>query len=133
MTTGRQLVERLVNEAVNPNRLDLLDELCTARLAPRLRKAFDQFRAAFPDWHQEIVQLVEEDVTVVARFRCTGTHQRDWLGLAATGRTMEVDEVAFFTIADGRISHMWALEDTWTRMIQLAGTTTVLGELGSLT
>lgn len=133
MTTGRHLVERLVNEAVNPNRLDVLDELCTARLAPRLRTAFDQFRAAFPDWHQEIVQLVEEDVTVVARFRCTGTHQRDWLGLTATGRTMDVDEVAFFTIADGRISHMWALEDTWARMIQLAGTTTVLGELGSLT
>jgi hypothetical protein len=46
---------------------------------------------------------------------------------------MEVDEVSFITIADGRISRMWGLEDTWTRMRQLAGDDATLGELGSFT
>lgn len=132
MTTGKHLVGRLVDEVINSKRLDLLDELCTPRLAPKLRTAFEQFRAAFPDWHQEIIQVVEEGDAVAARFRCTGTQHGDWQGLAATGRTMEVDEVSFLTITDGRISRMWGLEDTWTRMRQLDGEGATLGEFGSL-
>jgi hypothetical protein len=45
---------------------------------------------------------------------------------------MNIDEVYFFRFADGRIRSMWGLEDTWTRMRQLAGETVALGELGSL-
>lgn len=70
--------------------------------------------------------------TVVARFRCTGTQQAPWQGLAATGRRMDVDEVSFIRMTDGRISGMWALEDTWTRMRQLAGDHISAGELGAL-
>lgn len=129
---NKALVRRLVDEVINGNDLDVLDELAAPRLAPKLRTAFEQFRAAFPDWRQELVQLVAEDDTVVARFRCTGTQVGDWQGLAATGRTMKVDEVYFFRFADGRVAGMWGLEDTWTRMRQLAGDDATLGELGSL-
>lgn len=45
---------------------------------------------------------------------------------------MRVDEVSFIRIADGRITGMWGLEDTWTPMRQLAGDDASLGELGSL-
>ena len=39
----------------------------------------------------------------------------------------------FFRFTDGRISGLWGLEDTWTRMQQLAGGDDLeLGELGSL-
>ena len=86
----------------------------------------------FPDWHQELIELVAEGETVVARFRCTGTHQGAWQGLAPTGRTIRIDEVYFFRFADHHISNMWGLEDTWTRMRQLAGDDATLGELGSL-
>lgn len=34
---------------------------------------FSEFRAAFPDWRQDIVELVSDETTVVARFGCTGT------------------------------------------------------------
>lgn len=129
---NKALVRRLVDEVINGNDLDVLDELATPRLAPKLRTAFEQFRAAFPDWRQELVQLVAEDDTVVARFRCTGTQLGDWQGVAATGRTMKVDEVYFFRFADGQVAGMWGVEDTWTRMRQLAGDDATLGELGSL-
>jgi hypothetical protein len=32
---------------------------------------------------------------------------------------MEVDEVWFFTVAEGRLDRMWSLEDTWSRLLQL--------------
>jgi predicted ester cyclase len=107
----KALVRRLVDEAMNGNNLEILDE---------------------PDWHQELIELVAEDSTVVARFRCAGTHHGVWQGLQPTARTMRIDEGYFFRFADDRISGMWGLEDTWTRMRQLAGDDATLGELGSL-
>jgi steroid delta-isomerase-like uncharacterized protein len=132
VSPNKDLVRRLVDDAINGRRFDLVDQLAAERLAPKLRTAWEQFEQAFPDWRQEIVELVEEGDTVVARFRCTGTHTSEWQGLPATGRAMDVDEVAFIRVADGRISHWWGLEDTWTRMQQLGGGSGSPGELGSL-
>lgn len=132
MTDHTAAVGRLVDEVMNGRNLDLLDELCTPRLAPKLRTSFASFVAAFPDWHQELVELVAEDDTVVARFRCHGTQAGDWDGLPASGRSMAVDEVYFLRFAGDRIRSMWGLEDTWTRIRQLAGENVTLGELGSL-
>jgi SnoaL-like polyketide cyclase len=126
------VVHRLVAEAINGGDLDLLDELCVEALAPKLRTAFAEFRAAFPDWRQEIVELVTEGETVVARFRCTGTQRGAWRGLPPTERRMKIDEVYFFRITDGRITGLWGLEDNWTRMRQLRGVAGDMGELGSL-
>jgi predicted ester cyclase len=132
MTDGKTLVQRLVDEVINAQHLDALDDIATPRLAARLQRAFGQFRAAFPDWRQEVVELVAEGSTVVARFRCTGTQLGPWQGHEATGRSMRIDEVYFFRVADGRIDGLWGLEDTWTRMRQLRGDDARLGELGSL-
>lgn len=132
MTDSKATVARLVTEVINGRKLDLLDELCTPQFAPQLRRAFSEFLDAFPDWRQEIVELVAEDTTVVARFRCHGTHTGTWQGLPSTGRTMHVDEVYFFRFAGPCIRSAWGLEDTWTRMRQLAGEGVTLGELGSL-
>jgi hypothetical protein len=128
----KAVVRRLVDEVINGRDLGVLDEIAAPKLAPKLRRAFGEFRAAFPDWHQDLVEIVAEDRTVVARFRCTGTHRGAWQGLEPTGRTMRVDEVYFFGIADGRIHRTWGLEDTWTRLRQLRGDDAELGQLGSL-
>jgi predicted ester cyclase len=132
MTDPKHLVQQLVDDVINANDPDVLDDIATPALARTLRRAFDQFRSAFPDWHQETVELVAEGDTVVARFRCTGTHQGTWKGLAPTGRSMCIDEVYFFRIRDSRLARMWGLEDTWTRHQQLHGTAQQLGDHGSL-
>jgi predicted ester cyclase len=126
------VVRRLVDEVINGQDLDVLDAIVASKLAPKLRRAFSEFRAAFPDWHQELVELVAEDTTVVARFKCTGTHRGAWQGLEPTGRTMRIDEVYFFGVTDGRVHRMWGLEDTCTRLRQLQGDDVELGLLGSL-
>ena len=55
MTDNKAIVRRLVGEVMNGNEVEVLDELCSAELSPKLRVAFEQFRTAFPDWHQETV------------------------------------------------------------------------------
>jgi predicted ester cyclase len=131
-SSNKRLVYRLVDEVINARRFDVLAELVTDRLAPKLRIALEQFLAAFPDWQQQIVELVEEGDTVVARFRCTGTQATEWQGIPPTGRSMDVDEVSFMRITNGRIGRIWGLEDTWTRFKQLGGDDVTPGELGSL-
>jgi len=132
VSTPTEVVRRVIDDVMNGRDLDLLDELCIPALASTLRTASSTLREAFPDWHQEALEFVTDGRTVVARMRCTGTHHGEWQGLPATGRPMTIDEVYFFRIADGRISGLWGLEDTWTRMRQLAGDDARLGELGSL-
>jgi predicted ester cyclase len=132
MTDAKALVHRLVDDVINANNPDALDDIATPAVARTLRRAFDQFRAAFPDWHQDIIELVAEDTAVVARFRCTGTHQGPWQGLQPTGRTMRIDEVYFFRVTGDRLSRVWGLEDTGTRHQQLQGKPTTLGEQGAL-
>jgi predicted ester cyclase len=132
VTDPKTLVRRLVGDVINANDPDALDDIATPALARTLRRSFGQFRDAFPDWHQEIIELVAEGTTVVARFRCTGTHQGPWQDLQPTGRTMDIDEVYFFRVTNDRLARVWGLEDTWTRYQQLQGNSTNLGEHGSL-
>lgn len=119
MEHNKDLVRLLVDEVINNDNLALIGQVCSERLATELQRWFAPFRVGFPDWRQEIVELVAEEGTVVARCRCRGTNRGEWLGVAATGRTMEVDEVWFFTVAEGRLDRMWSLEDTWARLLQL--------------
>ena len=57
--------------------------------------------------------------TVAARFKCSGTHRGEMMGIAPTGRHMEVDEVYFLRVQDGKFVEFWGLEDNLTRMRQL--------------
>ncbi len=73
-------VRRLV-EAINAGEENAaVGELFAPRAARRVKQLFAEFRSAFPDWHEEIVELVAEGSTVAGRFRCSGTHQGEFLG-----------------------------------------------------
>jgi predicted ester cyclase len=117
---NKAIVRRLIEEVLNGGRLELIDDLYAAELAPAARRWIAPFRAAFPDVHMEVVDLIAEDDKVVGRFRCSGTHVGEWRGQPPTGRRFDrIDEVYIFRLRDGRIVHAWGLEDTLARMQQL--------------
>lgn len=115
----KAVVGRLVDEVMNEGRLDVVDELYVAEMAPRAVAWIVPFRESFPDVNMEIVQLVAEGDTVAARFLCVGTHTGAWRGNPPTGRRFRIDEVYFFEFAGGRIVRAWGLEDTYRRLRQL--------------
>jgi predicted ester cyclase len=96
-----------------------VDELFAPRAARRVKRLFAEFRIAFPDWQEEIVQLVAEGDAVAGRFRCSGTHQGEFLGEAPTGKRMDVEEVFFLRVREGKFVDFWGLEDSLNRMRQL--------------
>jgi predicted ester cyclase len=124
---NKATVRRLIAEVLNGGRLDVIDELYAAELAVGARRWIAPFRASFPDVHMELVELIAEGDKVVGRFTCSATHLGEWLGQAPTGRRFErVKEVWILRFRDGRIVHVWLLEDTLDRLRQL-GLTDVHG------
>ena len=116
---NKALVRQLVDQVINGGELDLVGELFAAELAEPIRQAFTSFRAAFPDWREEIVDMVAEGDKVAVRFRCAGTLQGEFMGAQPNGRRQEVDEVFFLRVQDGRFVEYWGLEDNLTRLQQL--------------
>ena len=120
MSEENKAMVRRVVEAINAGEEDTaVEELFAPRTARRVKRLFAEFRSAFPDWHEEAVQLVAEGDTVAGRFRCSGTHLGEFLGEAPTGKRMEVEEVFFLRVEDGKFVDFWALEDSLNRMRQL--------------
>ncbi len=66
---------------------------------------------AFPDIRAEIVAMLAEGDQVAVRVRWRGTQKGTWLGLPATGRTVEWDGMAFHEVRDGRLAKSYSLED----------------------
>jgi len=113
------MVRHLV-EAINAGEEDAaVDELFAPRAVRRVKRLFAEFRSAFLDWREEIVELVAEGDAVAGRFRCSGTHVGEFLGEAPTGERMEVGEVFILRAEDGKFVDFWALEDSCGRMRQL--------------
>ena len=116
---NKDMVRHMV-EAINAGTEDTaIDELFAPRAARRVKRLFAEFRAAFPNWREEIVELVAEGNTVAGRFRCSGTHLGEFLGEAPTGKRMDVEEVFFLRVEEGKFVDFWGLEDSLNRMRQL--------------
>lgn len=69
------------------------------------------FWQAFPDFNIRVEQLVGEGDIVVSRWVATGTHDGEWMGIAATGKKIEYTGVNLFRIACGKIVESWAEAD----------------------
>jgi predicted ester cyclase len=118
--SNKQLVRRLIQEAVGQRNLDVLDEIASGAFAEVAKRWASPFRGAFPDFEMEIVDLIAEGDKVVGHFRCSGTHLGDWLGLPATGRRFEkVDEIYIFAVRGGRLVSARGVEDNLSRIRQL--------------
>jgi predicted ester cyclase len=79
---------------------------------PRGTRAIaEEWTAAFPDWHFDLLGLVSEADRVVAHMPYTGTFTRPISGIAPTGRFARVDEMVIFRVADGKIAEAWEVYD----------------------
>lgn len=77
------------------------------------------FIAAFPDIHVHELDIITSDSHVVGRFRLTGTHQNEFMGMAATNKFIDVTAIMILSIQDGKVMERWEEFDTMTMMQQL--------------
>jgi predicted ester cyclase len=61
----------------------------------------------------------QKETKVAVRLNVTGTHKGEFQGIPPTGRNLSLDEMAFLTISDGKITEGWITSDTMSFMQQI--------------
>lgn len=75
--------------------------------------------AAFPDWHEDVVDMVIEGDRIVTRYVSTGTHRGPFLDLKPTGSRIQIDEISIFRVDGDKVAEQWCLVDDLTLLRQL--------------
>jgi C-1 hydroxylase len=111
-------------EAYNNRDLKIFDELVSPDFVDHThqQKGRDKFKQlftlafdGFPDWHEEIEDMISEGEKVWVRVKATGTHSGDWnlfgVPLPATDKKITMNMVFFFRIVDGKLVETGELDD----------------------
>ena len=85
-----------------------------------VEQLFHMYRAAFPDLRLEPEDMLASGDKVVARVRATGTHQGEFLGMPASGKSVEVQLIDIIRFGDDGLAHEhWGVLDALALMQQL--------------
>jgi steroid delta-isomerase-like uncharacterized protein len=76
-----------------------------------LRKAVQSHRASFPNWDEQVLEIIVEGNHAATRYRSRGTHDGEFLGIPATGNEIDVLEASIYRMVDGKIAEQWAFPD----------------------
>lgn len=68
-------------------------------------------RKSFPDWNEEIVDIIAEGDKVVTRYKSTGTHRGVFNGIDSTGNKVTIYETSIYRIANGKLAEQWGFPD----------------------
>ena len=128
---NRVVVQRFLEEVINQGRLEQANEIVAedfVELDPLpgqrqgregLKEVIGMLRAAFPDMHWVVDEMIAEGEKVVTRFTWTGTQQGTFMGMPATGRSVAVKGVVIDRIVGGMMTDSRILMDTMGMVQQL--------------
>lgn len=83
------------------------------------RSFFKTLTSAFPDAHLEPQTMVVDDENVAFAYTLTGTHQGEFLGVAATGKRIQVRGLQIGRFESGQIVERWGSTDELTILQQI--------------
>jgi steroid delta-isomerase-like uncharacterized protein len=125
------VVRNFVEEVINHGRMDSAAQFVCEDVVEQvplpgqgpglegLKEILRQMRAAFPDLDFSIKEQIAEGEKVASRFEWTGTHQQQFLGVPATGRSVRVWGVVIDRLEGGHIKDTRIIMDTLGLMMQL--------------
>lgn len=128
---NKALVERESDEMWNKGNLAVADEVFAADVilhgglpgqpssVEGVKQGVQLNRAAFPDFHVTIDDLIAEGDKVVSRWTMRGTHKGEMLGMPPTGKQVAMEGITIARIADGKIVEVWNSADQLSLMQQL--------------
>ena len=129
--SNKTLLRRDAEEVWNQGNLDAVDELFATDVilheappgvspgAKGVKQLIAGYRAALPDFHLTIEDLIAEGDRVVNRWSMTGTHKGELMGIPPTGKKVTSTGISIVRIADGKIAEIWGASDQLGLMQQL--------------
>jgi len=85
-----------------------------------LRKTVRSHRISFPNWDEQVLEIIVDGNHAATRFRSRGTHDGEFLGIPATGNNIDILEASIYQMVDGKIAEQWAFPDIASLQQQLA-------------
>jgi steroid delta-isomerase-like uncharacterized protein len=130
MADTKDIIRRMFDEIINKGQLEVVDELFAEDYVDhgplgdmQGREAFKQmvaqWRAAVPDVHCDVDNLIAEGDLVAWTVRATGTHTGDQLGFPATGKRFETMSANVGRLRDGKAVEHWAEQGMFPMLVQL--------------
>ena len=111
---NKELARRFFAEVWNAGREAAIDEFIAEGAAGNdpdfgagraaFREQWRQWRHGFPDLHFAVEDVIAEGDQVLTRWTLTGTHTGEFLGVAPTGRRVEVSGMSLDRIENGIIA-----------------------------
>lgn len=102
---------------------DFVEHEVTPGLEPTkegVKEFFRMYLAAFPDLKMSAEDVLASGDKVVARVRATGTHQGEFMGIPATGKSIDVQLIDIIRFGDdGLAREHWGVFDAMAMMQQL--------------
>ena len=83
------------------------------------RQLFEMFHSAFDQAALEVEDMIAEGDKVFVLARMTGTQLGEFMGIAPTGNTIDVNICDYFRIDDGKLVEHWGVMDAAAMMQQL--------------
>jgi steroid delta-isomerase-like uncharacterized protein len=74
---------------------------------------------AFPDYHEELEEMIAEGDKVVVRHTITGTQLGQWGPLPPTGKPVRFEEIVILRFADGKVVEQRGVVDNLNALRQL--------------
>lgn len=120
---NKALVRRLFEQGMNERNAEIFNECVASSFVNHdlpgptpgpagFFQTFAVFAAAFPDLKIHLGEvLAAEDDKVVTRSRWTGTHEGEFMGVAASGASVEVDFIDIWRIENGLLVESWVRMD----------------------
>lgn len=102
---NKQLIQRLFEEVVNHNRIELLDEIFVpgSMIGASFKDTMFLIHTAFPDVHVTLDHLLGEDDQVVAVFTMAGKNTGLFMGRPPTGQSILFTGIHYYRIRNERI------------------------------
>jgi steroid delta-isomerase-like uncharacterized protein len=75
------------------------------------QQGYELVKRAFPDLEIRVDDLVAAGDTVALRLTLSGTHQGEFQGIPATGRTISYVSHEFYRVAEGLVAEEWICSD----------------------
>ena len=126
---NKALIRRYIEERWNARKLWLTDELVSPNFVlhtpsgdvglAAFQTAITAYLHSFPDSAVSIEDMVAEGDRVAIRYNFSGTHQGEFMGVAATGKHALCSGMAFYRVVAGRLVEGWFVEDTLGLLEQL--------------
>jgi steroid delta-isomerase-like uncharacterized protein len=123
---------RIIDEGFNQGDMDALDELISDDFVehedlppgvPQGKAAplamITMMRAAFPDLHVTVEEMLQDGSKVVTRSRFAGTHEGEFMGIPPTGNKFDVPVIDIIEFRDDKAVAHWGVMDNAAMMEQL--------------